>query len=176
MITSTTIKTVLGEMISCSVEDGICLLEFTDRKTIKKEISYLEKYFGAIVQNNENKHFVILKEQLEEYFEGIRKEFTIPLFAPGTEFQRAVWNELLRIPYGNTRSYMEQSIALGKPDSIRAVAMANSQNRIAIIIPCHRIIGSDGKLTGYSGGLERKKWLLEHEKKHSGQAVELSLF
>jgi AraC family transcriptional regulator of adaptative response/methylated-DNA-[protein]-cysteine methyltransferase len=100
----------------------------------------------------------------------------LPLVTPGTEFQQAVWKELMNIPYGSTRSYHEQSVAMGNPGSIRAVANANGMNRISIIIPCHRVIGSDGHLTGYGGGLKRKKWLLEHEKKYSGKAFDLSLF
>jgi O-6-methylguanine DNA methyltransferase len=87
-----------------------------------------------------------------------------------------VWNELLSIPYGTTRTYMEQAEALKKPESTRAVANANGMNRIAIIIPCHRVIGSNGSLTGYGGGLKRKRWLIDHERRHSGQPVDLSLF
>ena len=95
---------------------------------------------------------------------------------PGTLFQQSVWKELQKIEYGSTRSYLEQSLALNQPDAIRAVANANGMNRIAIIIPCHRVIGANGRMTGYGGGVHRKKWLLDHEKKYSGQAVDLSLF
>ena len=98
------------------------------------------------------------------------------MITPGSEFQQSVWKELQNIKYGETRSYLEQSIVLKKPESIRAIANANGMNRIAIVIPCHRVIGADGRLVGYGGGLHRKKWLLDHEKKYSGQAVELSLF
>ena len=88
----------------------------------------------------------------------------------------SVWKELQNIEFGTVRSYHEQAIALNRPDSVRAVANANGMNRISIVIPCHRVIGSDGKLTGYGGGLKRKKWLLDHEKKYSGKAIDLSLF
>ena len=98
------------------------------------------------------------------------------LCTPGTDFQQAVWKELQEIPFGTTRSYQEQAEALKRPDSVRAVANANGMNRISIVIPCHRVIGSDGRLTGYGGGLKRKKWLLDHEKKYSGKAVDLLLF
>ena len=101
--------------------------------------------------------------QLEEYFKGIRKDFSLKLNPNGTDFQYSVWEELKRIPFGKTRSYMEQTKVLGNLKAIRAVASANGKNPISIIIPCHRVIGSDGSLTGYAGGLWRKKWLLEHE-------------
>lgn len=101
--------------------------------------------------------------QLNEYFEGQRTEFDLQLNPIGTDFQKRVWEALLKIPFGKTRSYMELSKALGDPKAIRAVAAANGKNSLWIIIPCHRVIGSDGSLTGYAGGLHRKKWLLEHE-------------
>ena len=101
--------------------------------------------------------------QLQEYFIGIRKDFNLKLIPKGTDFQYTVWEELKKIPYGKTRSYTEQTKALGNLKAIRAVASANGKNPISIIIPCHRVIGSDGSLTGYAGGIWRKKWLLEHE-------------
>ncbi|CAM1340124.1 Methylated-DNA--protein-cysteine methyltransferase [Tenacibaculum amylolyticum] len=101
--------------------------------------------------------------QLDEYFAGTRKEFELRLSPKGTEFQGRVWNELLNVPFGKTRSYLHQTKQLGDVKAIRAVASANGKNPISIIIPCHRIIGSDGSLTGYAGGVWRKKWLLEHE-------------
>jgi AraC family transcriptional regulator of adaptative response/methylated-DNA-[protein]-cysteine methyltransferase len=176
MITTTKIETELGIMIAGAVDEGICLLEFSDRRMLNTEYKDLARYFDTKIEEGENSHFKTLLLQLREYFEGTRKDFTVPLITPGTNFQQAVWKELMKIPYGATRSYMEQSIALGKPDSIRAIANANGMNRVSIIIPCHRVIGSDGHLTGYGGGLKRKKWLLDHEKKHSGKEVELSLF
>ena len=113
-----------------------------------------------------NKHLELLKQQLDEYFEGKRKEFTIPLFTPGSEFQQSVWKTLRTIPYGSTRSYKKQAELLQRPKAVRAVANANGMNRISIIIPCHRVIGEDGSLTGYGGGLWRKKWLLDLEKQN----------
>jgi methylated-DNA-[protein]-cysteine S-methyltransferase len=101
--------------------------------------------------------------QLEAYFKGERTEFNLKLNPQGTDFQKRVWNELLTIPYGKTRTYLEQTKKLGDVKAIRAVASANGKNPIWIIIPCHRVIGSDGALTGYAGGLWRKKWLLAHE-------------
>ncbi|MGC1390413.1 MAG: methylated-DNA--[protein]-cysteine S-methyltransferase [Bacteroidales bacterium] len=176
MITTIKIDTPLGEMVAAATEEGVCLLEFCDRKMLPTEYKDLTRLLRTTFTVGENKHLNALKKQLKEYFNGSRKEFDISLVAPGTEFQRAVWKELQNIPFGTTRSYQEQSVALKKEDSVRAVANANGMNRISIVIPCHRVIGSDGGLTGYGGGLKRKKWLLDHEKKYSGKAVDLSLF
>ena len=110
-------------------------------------------------------------QQLDEYFLGKRKEFELSLSPSGTEFQGKVWTELLKVPFGKTRSYLEQSKKLGDVKAIRAVASANGKNPISIIIPCHRIVGSDGSLTGYAGGVWRKKWLLEHENGNKQQSL-----
>lgn len=109
--------------------------------------------------------------QLREYFEGARKEFSLTLNPEGTEFQKSVWKALERIPYGKTLSYLEFSKILGDPKAIRAVASANGRNPLWIVVPCHRVIGSDGSLTGYAGGLHRKKWLLEHESPSPQQSL-----
>ncbi|MDK2770851.1 methylated-DNA--[protein]-cysteine S-methyltransferase [Flavobacterium haoranii] len=109
--------------------------------------------------------------ELEEYFNGIRKEFTFKLNPKGTDFQKKVWQELLKIPYGKTTSYLDLSKKLGDVKAIRAVASANGKNPLWIVVPCHRVIGSDGSLTGYAGGLWRKQWLLEHEKGEKQQTL-----
>jgi AraC family transcriptional regulator, regulatory protein of adaptative response / methylated-DNA-[protein]-cysteine methyltransferase len=158
------IETPLGTMYACATKNGICLLEFTDRKMLETELIALAKKLNATIVQGENEHFAFLEQQLSEYFDGQRKEFSIKLVTPGSAFQQSVWNALQHIPYGSTRSYKEQAIALGKPECVRAVANANGMNRISILIPCHRVIGSDGNLTGYGGGLWRKKFLLELEK------------
>jgi AraC family transcriptional regulator of adaptative response/methylated-DNA-[protein]-cysteine methyltransferase len=176
MIKLTKINTPLGEMVAGATDEGICLLEFSDRRMLSTEYKDLKRLLKTTFEDGQNRHLKALKKQLNEYLEGKRKEFDVHLITPGTEFQQAVWQELQSIPFGTTRSYQEQAIALNKPDSIRAVANANGMNRISIVIPCHRVIGSDGRLTGYGGGLKRKKWLLDHEKKYSGKAVDLSLF
>jgi len=103
-------------------------------------------------------------QQLEEYFSGKRKEFNIPILLEGTDFQKQVWKQLISIPYGKTVSYLYIARAVGDQNATRAVGSANGKNRIAIIVPCHRVIGSSGKLIGYAGGLDRKKWLLDHER------------
>lgn len=176
MIVITNIDTELGIMIAGAVDEGICLLEFSDRRMLNTEYKDLARYFKTTITEGDSKYFKTLRSQLKEYFKGSRKEFSIPLVTPGSDFQKSVWKELRNIPYGTTRTYLDQAIALGKPEAIRAVANANGMNRVAIIIPCHRVIGSDGHLTGYGGGLKRKRWLLDHEKKFSGKAFELTLF
>jgi AraC family transcriptional regulator of adaptative response/methylated-DNA-[protein]-cysteine methyltransferase len=176
MIKTTRIDTPLGEMIAGATEKGICFLEFSDRSTLLSEYSTLSALLNSEIKEGRSRHFRILKKQLKEYFKGKRKEFSIPLVTPGTEFQQAVWKEIQKIPFGSTKSYMEQAISLKTPGSVRAVANANGANRISIIIPCHRVIGSDRHLVGYGGGLSRKKWLLDHERKFSGKPVDISLF
>jgi AraC family transcriptional regulator of adaptative response/methylated-DNA-[protein]-cysteine methyltransferase len=176
MIKTIKIETPLGEMIAGATDEGVCLLEFCDRRMLPTEYKDLARLLKTNLEDGENRHIKTLRKQLKEYFNGKRKEFTIPLVTPGTKFQQAVWKELQNIQYGSTRSYQDQAISLNRPDSIRAVANANGMNRISIIIPCHRVIGSNGHLTGYGGGLKRKKWLLDHEKKYSGKAIDLSLF
>ncbi len=166
IINITRLETPLGTMFACAAEQGICLLEFTDRKMLETELKSLAKQLNANIIQGANKHFDLLRRQLDEYFEGKRKEFTIQVFTPGTEFQQSVWKVLQTIPYGSTYSYKQQAIALKKPDAFRAVANANGMNRISIIIPCHRVIGEDGNLIGYGGGLWRKKWLLDLEKQN----------
>lgn len=113
------------------------------------------------------------KKELGEYFKGARKDFDVPLAPAGTEFQRKVWDELLKIGYGNTTSYMAIAKKMNNPGAVRAVGLANGKNPVGVIIPCHRVIGEDGSLTGYAGGLWRKKWLLEHEGNTSGNAPTL---
>ena len=159
-----TIQTPLGEMVACAVDQGICLLEFTDRKTIEKQLKALSKALKADILEKEHSHFRQLEEELTEYFDGKRSRFDVPLFTTGTEFQEKVWQLLREIPMGEIRTYKKQSELLGNPKAIRAVGTANGINKIAILIPCHRVIGSNGKLIGYAGGIWRKQKLLELEK------------
>ena len=176
MIKTTKIKTPLGEMVAGATKEGICLLEFTDRENLSAEYEELAKLFNTTIKPGYSLHFWALKKQLKEYFRGKRKKFTVRLVTPGTDFQKTVWKELTNIPFGETISYQEQAAALSNTSAARAVAQANASNRIAIVIPCHRVIGTDRALVGYGGGLARKKWLLDHERKYSGKAVELDLF
>ncbi len=161
------ITTPLGPMFVCATDDGVCLLEFTDRRMNPVELRDLRRLLKANYVHGTNQHTMNLEKQLGEYFDGKRKSFDIPLVTPGSEFQKSVWRQLTTIPYGKTRSYEEQAIAIDNLKAIRAVASANGANRISIVIPCHRVIGKDGSLTGYGGGLWRKKWLLDFERKNS---------
>ncbi|ETZ23192.1 XRE family transcriptional regulator [Pedobacter sp. V48] len=167
VINITRLETPLGTMFACAIKQGICLLEFTDRKMLETEFKTLANQLNATIIQGNNTHFDLLKQQLDEYFAGKRKQFTVPLFSPGTEFQQSVWQILQEIPYGATRNYKQQALALNKPEAVRAVANANGLNRISILIPCHRVIGTGGSMTGYGGGLVRKKWLLDLEKSNS---------
>lgn len=169
------ITTPIGPMFACSTEKGICLLEFTDRRMLETEFQDLQKRLNAVILLGENDHITQLKIELAEYFNGDRKEFSVSLDTPTTTFRQQVWNMLMQIPYGQTASYKEQAIKIGNPKAVRAVASANGHNRVAIVIPCHRVIGSDGSLTGYAGGLDRKKWLLELEGSYK-KPNQLSIF
>ncbi len=167
VVTITRINTPLGPMMAGAVDNGICLLEFTDRRMLETQIKKIKKYFQASFVAGINMHLKNLQQQLAQYFAGDRSNFDLPLVYPGTEFQKKVWDNLLKIPAGTTKSYAAQAVACNQPKAVRAVAKANGDNRIAILIPCHRVVGSDGSMTGYGGGIWRKKWLLDHEAKLS---------
>lgn len=163
IISLTRLLTPLGPMFAGATDKGICLLEFTDRRMIETQIKRLRKLLHAEFVPGQHPHLTRLNQQLEAYFAGQLEEFTVPLDVPGSDFQQQVWQALQQIPYGNTRSYQQQAQAIGNSKAVRAVARANGDNRIAIIIPCHRVIGKDGSLTGYGGGIWRKQRLLELE-------------
>jgi AraC family transcriptional regulator of adaptative response/methylated-DNA-[protein]-cysteine methyltransferase len=160
------IITPLGPMFAAATQNGICMFEFTNRKMLETEFKDLTKRLNAVILPGENEHLIQLQSEIAEYFDGKRTKFSLKLDAPGTDFQQSVWKVLRDIPYGETWSYQDQANKLGEPKAVRAVANANGHNRISIIIPCHRVIGSDGTLTGYGGGLERKKWLLDFERQN----------
>ncbi len=157
------LETPLGIMVAADFRGQLCLLEFADRRALPTEILNLERRTGATAAPGRTPLHTVVETQLDAYFAGQRQIFDLPLLTPGSDFQQAVWQALQTIPYGQTRSYREQAQHLGKPEAIRAVANANGHNRIAIVIPCHRVIGSDGSLTGYAGGLPRKQALLDLE-------------
>lgn len=163
MILISRTETPLGPMFICATETGICMIEFVDRRMLETEFKDLQRLLKCRIIVGENKHSKQAKKELTEYFQGKRKTFEMSLDTPGTAFQKQVWRQLLTIPYGSTRSYQRQAELVGNPKAVRAVASANGCNRVAIVVPCHRVIGKDGNLTGYGGGLERKKWLLMHE-------------
>jgi AraC family transcriptional regulator of adaptative response/methylated-DNA-[protein]-cysteine methyltransferase len=176
VINITRITTPLGPMIAGATDEGICHFDFSERRMLETILKRIQRMLNATLVVADHPHFKVLNTQADEYFQGIRKEFDLPLHLVGTSFQKQVWEELLRIPYATTRSYKEQSIMLGNQKAIRAVAGANGENGIAIIVPCHRVIGENGHLTGYGGGLWRKKWLLDHEAKYAGLERQAKLF
>ena len=158
------IPTPLGMMIAYASDEALYLLEFMDRRMLETQMKHVERRFNCVLVQGENRTLKQLKTELTAYFCGELEEFTVPLMTAGTPFQEDVWKELLRIPYGTTTSYGALAGKLGRPKAVRAVARANGDNRVSIIIPCHRVIGSDGKLTGYGGGLWRKQRLLDLER------------
>ncbi len=164
VITAIRFATPLGTMMAATTDKGICLLEFTDRKALETELKQLQKLLNAIILPGNHPILHQLQQELDAYFAGTRKDFEVPLHAPGTPFQQQVWQALQTIPYGETRSYKKQAQVIEQPQAVRAVARANGANRISILIPCHRVIGEDGNLTGYGGGIWRKQWLLNHER------------
>lgn len=159
------LATPLGPMIAGATGGALLLLEFADRRSLETEIDQIRARTGRVAVPGMNPPIRTIMEELEAYFAGRLRDFTVPLEMPGSDFQRAVWEGLRAIPYGETRSYGDQTRRLGfPPESVRAVARANGENRIAIVIPCHRVIGADGRLTGYGGGLWRKRRLLDLER------------
>jgi AraC family transcriptional regulator, regulatory protein of adaptative response / methylated-DNA-[protein]-cysteine methyltransferase len=162
-VVTTGIDTPLGPMIAGATDEGLCLLEFADRRMIEKQITRLEHLMKQPLVPGDHPHLTRVREELERYFAGALRTFTVPLVFRGTPFEERVWRQLVRIPYGETCSYADLAGRVKAPGAQRAVGRANGMNRIAIVIPCHRVVNSDGKLGGYGGGLWRKHWLLELE-------------
>jgi AraC family transcriptional regulator of adaptative response/methylated-DNA-[protein]-cysteine methyltransferase len=161
------INTPLGAMIAVADDEGLRLLEFIDRRATERELSILRKRLGTNVVPGEHRHLTSTRQQLADYFSGKMLEFDIPLAPVGSAFQLRAWKILLSIPAGETRSYSWMAKRLGDENARRAVGRANGTNMICIIIPCHRVIRADGTLCGYGGGLWRKKWLLDHERRYA---------
>lgn len=158
-----TLDTPVGPLMAAATHKGLAMLEFGDPKRLQPQLIRLRKLFKDDPVEGENSIIGQTRTELREYFARSRREFSIPLLIRGTPFQESVWHHLLTIPYGETRSYLDQARALGNPNSVRAVAQANGNNRLAIVIPCHRVIGSNGRLTGYGGGLSSKRFLIDLE-------------
>lgn len=156
------IDTPIGQVIVCDAFGKLCALEFVD-DALSEVVESVGKAAKLKPKAEETAVLAQTRKELTEYFNKERKEFTMELLMLGTEFQQSVWNVLLTIPYGRTISYKDESIQLGNEKAIRAVSSANGKNKIGIIVPCHRVIGSDGSLTGYAGGLHRKQYLLNLE-------------
>jgi AraC family transcriptional regulator of adaptative response/methylated-DNA-[protein]-cysteine methyltransferase len=166
------IETPIGAMVATASETHLLLLEFSHRRMLDTQLDRVRRALSCEFERGESPVFTTVRTQLDEYFAGERRDFDIPMHVPGTPFQMRVWDALRKIPAGSTTSYARLAESIGQPTAIRAVARANGDNRIAIIIPCHRVIGSDGQLVGYGGGLWRKRRLLQLE----GNAMTLPLF
>jgi AraC family transcriptional regulator, regulatory protein of adaptative response / methylated-DNA-[protein]-cysteine methyltransferase len=167
----TRIGTPLGEMIAVAGDAALYLLEFENRVALTGELRRLERDFGLISLGN-NDVLEMLASQLDSYFAGKAAYFEVPTIQNGTAFEEAVWRALKQIPPGQTRSYGDIADELGQPEESREVGRANGANKISIIVPCHRVIGADGSLVGYGGGLWRKKWLLDHERRYAWASFE----
>ena len=159
------ITTPLGSMLAVADTRGLVLCEFHDRPMLPVQVQRVERIFGGSPVEGTNAILDQTQRELNEYFLGQREEFTIPLILDGTPFQSRVWRQLLQIPFGKTTSYDAIAERVQRSGAARAVGRANGDNRIAIIVPCHRVINADGTLSGYGGGKNRKRWLLAHEKR-----------
>jgi AraC family transcriptional regulator of adaptative response/methylated-DNA-[protein]-cysteine methyltransferase len=172
LVTLARLESPVGPLLAGATDQGVCLLEFSDPRRLESQLRGLERQFGPALPGS-HPHLDRLRLELAEYFAGSRRGFTVPLVYPGTPFQERVWNALRRIPYGETRSYESLARSVGAPRAQRAVGHANGQNRLAILIPCHRVIAKDGSLAGYGGGKWRKQLLLDLER---GAEPALDLF
>jgi AraC family transcriptional regulator of adaptative response/methylated-DNA-[protein]-cysteine methyltransferase len=161
----TRLLTPVGPLIAGATDEGIRMLQFGEQERLESQLRASSRRIGGTFVPGTNAMLERLDVELKEYFDGRRTEFEVPLILDGTEFQKAAWQSLCAIPYGETRSYAEQARSIGRPKAVRAVGRANGDNHITIVIPCHRVVGADGKLTGYGGGLWRKQALLEHERR-----------
>src|SRR5262245_13162823 len=157
------LDTALGPMIAGATDEGVCLLDFTDRRMLEHQFAALRRRFKAGLAPGRHPHLTLLRKELGEYFAGKRREFTVPLDMRGTPFEMRVWRELQGIPYGETRSYTDMARRVHKPAAVRAVGRANGLNTISIVVPCHRVLNKNGDLCGYGGGLWRKRRLLHLE-------------
>ena len=166
ILTAQWLDTPIGAMLGVADDAGVHLLEFAERKALPNEIERLRKRVGPI---SFGQHPMLdrLAEQVERYFSGSLSSFTVPVVQKGTAFESRVWDALRQIPSGETRSYGALARAMDRPEAVRAVARANGANQVAIIVPCHRVIGADGSMTGYGGKIWRKQWLLEHERRNA---------
>ena len=158
------VESPLGPLVAGATTKGLCLLEFTDRRMLEAQFTTIRQRFGCAVVPGKHEHLEQLQHELRRYFAGKLTEFRVPLVFPGTPFQQKVWQGLLRIPYGETCSYEDLADDIGATGAQRAVGRANGQNRIGIIIPCHRVVNKGGRLGGYGGGLWRKQFLLDLER------------
>lgn len=163
------IETPLGPMLAVATNEALALLEFVDRRALESELATMRQRLGAAIIPGRNAVLASTATQLSEYFAGARRSFELPLLQRGSSFDHRVWRVLATIPFGETRSYRDVAQAIGSPAAVRAVGAANGRNQLAIVVPCHRVVGADGQLSGYAGGRWRKQWLLDHERVSAGR-------
>jgi AraC family transcriptional regulator of adaptative response/methylated-DNA-[protein]-cysteine methyltransferase len=166
VLTASWLDTPLGPMLAIAGDKGLELLEFVDRRALETELREVRRAFQSAIVPGDHPVLQRTASQLAEYFAGTRQSFEIPIRQRGSDFQRRAWDALCEIPYAETRSYADMARRIGSPGAVRAIGRVNGQNRIAIVVPCHRVIRSDGSLCGYGGGRWRKQWLLDHERSH----------
>jgi len=164
-VVTTTFASPVGPLLAGATDDGLCLLEFAEPARQEQQLAALRRQFGQGIEPGRHPHLDRLADELVEYFAGALQDFTVPVAVSGTPFQQRVWQQLQRIPYGATCSYEDIARGIGDANAVRAVGRANGQNRVAIVIPCHRVINKNGGLGGYGGGLWRKEILLDLERR-----------
>jgi AraC family transcriptional regulator of adaptative response/methylated-DNA-[protein]-cysteine methyltransferase len=168
------IPSPVGPLVAGATSEGVCLLEFSDRRMLEAQLATLKRRLGVPLVPGRNRWLDALRTQLREYFAGERRQFELPLVIRGTPFQERAWQALLTIPYGDTWSYRDLAERIGQPGATRAVGTANGMNRIAIVIPCHRVVNADGRLGGYGGGVWRKQLLLDLERGQGSLSVDVA--
>ncbi|KAB2661504.1 MAG: methylated-DNA--[protein]-cysteine S-methyltransferase [Verrucomicrobia bacterium] len=163
-IATRVIASPLGPLLLGAVAGGICLIEFQDPARLERQRNALRRWLGVPSVPGNHPHLERIESELADYFSGRRRRFTVPVVAPGTAFQKCIWDALAGIPYGTTCSYAELAGRIGRPGAQRAAGTANGANRVAIVVPCHRVVNADGRPGGYGGGPWRKQWLLDLER------------
>lgn len=167
VLTTTRLDTPIGPMIAGATDAGLALLEFADPDRLAPQLAAACRWLGGEARDGSHPLLDRIRSELADYFEGRRTAFDVPLDPAGSPFERDAWEALRAIPFGETRTYAEQARAIGRPAAVRAVGRANGRNRLAIVVPCHRVVASGGKLCGYGGGLWRKQFLIDLERRHA---------
>lgn len=171
VLTTARLDTPIGPMLAGVTDRGLALLEFAEPERLSAQLLATSRWLDCVVEDGTHLLLDQIATELAEYFEGCREAFSIPIVLAGTPFEREAWGALRAIPYGETRSYAEQARSIGRAAAVRAVGRANGRNRLAIVVPCHRVIASGGRLCGYGGGLLRKQYLIDLESRHAPGAA-----
>lgn len=167
LLTTSRIETPIGPMVAGATDGGLALLEFADPGRLGPQLDAALRALGCRAREGDHPLLTRIARELSEYFEGGRTEFSVPLTLLGSPFEVMAWEALRAIPFGQTRTYAEQARAIGRPAAVRAVGRANGRNRLAIVVPCHRVVASGGRLCGYGGGLPRKQFLIDLERRQA---------